>query len=65
MPSLVDEVIAAPPAQPSVPAPKKDYVEQVVIGVITVLLAEAILWHVHTGQWVFERLLIYLIQQLD
>jgi hypothetical protein len=59
----------APAPQPSAPARKQDSLNQdakdVAKAVVATLLVEAFLWHAQTGLWVFEQLLIYLLQQLD
>ena len=55
--------------RPSVPDRERDLVEQIVGnamgGVLAFLVIQAILWYAQTGQWVFEELLLYIIDTIE
>jgi hypothetical protein len=55
--------------RPSVPDHERDLVEQIVGnamgGVLAFLVIQAILWYAQTGQWVFEELLLYIIDTIE
>jgi hypothetical protein len=64
--------MAAPGAQPSVPGRWQRNMDAAIVGVIVVIVGNAlwyaIVWHAQTGRWDFEELLCYfvqLVQHLD